>query len=284
MADDAPPRGTGRTLVTLLAAVAAVLAVTVAWLVWRGTDEPPCCPQVDVKAIAEAVSIRLEEDGYLKQSHFDRRTDDLDAAVSLLLTAEEFRAAIAGLKRACCAGPSGAPPVSRIWVVFDNAQLDEEDATGTDPLNRLTESSHGIAISEAQRERLDGLARALDACATPDRPVRLKIQGFSSTREFVGEGGIALPDSESLNLKAANLRAANVSDHLDPPGEGSDTESNVKVSHVRWTSYADIRRPFLDAPEGIDSTEQELLNRSVLVEIEDAGACAVEAAGKGSGG
>lgn len=281
MADDAPPRGSGRTLVSLLAAVAAVLAVTVAWLVWRETDEPPCCPQVDVKAIAEAVSIRLEEDGYLKQSHFDSRMDDLDTAVSSLLTAEEFRAAIAGLKSACCAGPSGAPPVSRIWVVFDNARLDEEDATGTDPLKRLTKSSHGIAISNGQLGRLNRLTAALYACATPDRPVRLKVQGFSSTREFVGVNGI--DGSNELNLKAANLRAANVTAHLESP-EGSDTESNVEVRHVPWPDYADIRRPFLDAPEGIERTEQELLNRSVLVEIEDAGACAVEAAGKGSGG
>lgn len=277
MADDAPTRGSGRTLVTLLAAVAAVaavLAATLAWLVWR--DLPT------VEEIAEAVSIRLAKDGYLKQSHFDGRMDDLDKAVSLLLTAEEFRAAIAGLKRACCAGPSGAPPVSRIWVVFDNAQLDDAPA-GTKPTDRLTRSSQGIAISETQLDRLDGLARALDACATPDRPVRLAIQGFSSTREFVDADGEPMDDSEELNLNAANFRAANVIAHLDS-AEGSDTESNVEVIHDPWPTYADIRRPFFDSPEGIERTEQELLNRAVLVEIEDAGACAVEAVGEGSGG
>lgn len=271
MADDAPPRGSGRTLVTLLAAATVILAVTVAWLV---RDVPT------VEEIAEAVSIRLAKDGYLKKDHFDSRIDDLDAAVSLLLTAEEFRAAIAGLKSACCAGPSGTPPVSRIWVVFDNAQLDDAPA-GTASTERLTKASHGIAISGGQLERLDGLAAALDACATPDRPVRLNIRGFSSTREFVDEGGTSMEGSDDLNLNAANFRAANVVDQLT---DELDAESNVEVIHDPWPTYADIRRPFLDSPEGVERTEQELLNRSVLVEIEDAGACAVEAAGKGSGG
>lgn len=271
MADDAPPRGSGRTLVTLLAAVAAVLAATLAWLVWRGTDEPPgcptvdpppACPAVDITAIAEAVSVRLAEDGYLKKSHFDTVIAELKGT----------------LGSACCGDSSGRPPVSRIWVVFDNARLEDAPA-GTPPTERLTETSHGIAISETQLDRLDGLARALDACATPDRPVRLNIHGFSSTREFVGEGGTSMEGSDDLNLNAANFRAANVVDHLT---DELDAESNVEVIHDPWPTYAAIRRPFFDSPEGVERTDQELLNRAVLVEIQDAGACAVEAVGEGS--
>lgn len=288
MARHAQGRSAGQALVAVLAALAAALAVVVVWLVWEDSTEPPppcpTCPPVDVEAIAEAVSNRLDRDGFLKKSDFDGRMVGLDAAVLSLLRTGEFRTAIDDLKRAlgsaCCGDSAGTPAASRIWVVFDNAQLDEEDATGTDPLEQLTKSSPGIAISKAQMGRLDRLRDALRACATADRPVRLKIQGFSSTREFVGSNGTPMRRSEALNLKAANLRAQNVIDHLS--GGDGDAKSTLAIRHVPWQTYAEIRRPFLDAPEGVDGTEQELLNRAVLVEVQDAGACAVEAMGEGS--
>ena len=289
MARQAQRRSAGQALVAVLAALAAALAVIVTWLAWSLLTEPPEPPPPPpngptVEAIAEAVSKRLADDGYLKRSHFDKRTDGLNTAVSSLLTADEFNAAIAELKRTrgsvCCGDGSGTPHVSRIWVVFDNARLDDAPAGAEGVPERLTKRSRGIAISGAQLERLDRLRDALRACATADRPVRLEIQGFSSTREFMGADGAPMRHSEALNLKAANLRAANVIDHLIR--DDGDAESTLAIRHVPWQTYADIRRPFLDAPEGVERAEQELLNRAVLVEVQDAGACAVEDMGEGS--
>ena len=158
----------------------------------------------------------------------------------------------------------------RIWVVFDNARLDENE--------QLTAESHGIAISGGQRERLDKLAKALLACAAPDRPVRLKTQGYSSTREFVDDEGQRLGDSDELNLQAANLRAEVVKAHLLELNRAAGNPAEIlDLGYIAWEEYKDIRRPFLDSHEEIESTDHEQLNRAVLVEVLDAGLCAVAA-------
>ena len=273
MADNARNRS-GNPLAALLAAATAILAVAVAVLVlW-----PPNGP--DAATIAEAVSQRLEKDGYLKKDHFDQRMDRLNEAASLLLKTEDFERGLADLKRAlasCCRATTN-PTVGlqpRIWVVFENARLDEDE--------RLTAESHGIAISGRQRERLGKLAQALLACAAPGRPVRLKIQGYSSTREFVDDEGDPLKRSEDLNLQAANLRAEVVRAHLLELNRAAGNPAELlDIVYTVWEEYKDIRRPFLDAHEEIESTDHEQLNRAVLVEVLDAGLCAVAAAGGGN--
>ena len=290
MADDAQSRGEGNRLVPLLAAATAALAIAVTLLVW--VTWPPNGPgvDVDVDEIAAAVSKRLEKDGFLKKDAFDERMDGLEEAVSLRLTTNDFNQAIADLKRAieaingaCCDGSTVTPPVARqprIWVAFDNARLDE-DPTGTlAPIQRLTKDSDGIALPDRQQERLSRLAAALRACALPDRRVRLSIQGYSSTREFVDAQDQRLQDSQALNVEAANLRAGVVIDHLreQRAGEGN----GIDIDHVPWTDYSTMRRPFLDSREEFQSAAQELLNRVVLVEVRDAGGCALNSAGGGA--
>ena len=284
MADDAQGRYEGNRLVPLLAVATAALAIAVALLVW--VTWPPNGPgvDVDVNEIAAAVSKRLEKDGFLKKDAFDERMDGLEEAVSLRLTTNHFNQAIADLKRAieaingaCCDGSTAIPPVAhqpRIWVAFDNARLDE-DPTGTlAPIQRLTKDSDGIALPNQQRQRLNRLAAALRACALPDRRVRLRIQGYSSTREFVDAQGQSIQGSQALNVKAANLRAGVVIDNLHEQRAGED--DGVDIDHVPWTDYSTMRRPFLDSREEFQSAAQELLNRVVLVEVRDAGGCALE--------
>ena len=223
MADDTPTRS-GNPLAALLAAATAILAVAVAVLVlW-----PPNGP--DAATIAEAVSQRLEKDGYLKKDHFDQRMDRLIEAAASLLKTEDFERGLDDLKRALasCCGATNSPTVGlqpRIWVVFENARLDGD--------KRLTAESHGVAISGRQRERLDKLAQALIACAAPDRPVRLKIQGYSSTREFVDDEGQRLGDSDGLNLQAANLRAEGVKTHFARTQPGRGQPRRVLADRVR---------------------------------------------------
>lgn len=289
MAEDAPARGGDNSLVTLLAVATAILALIVGLLVWpivdwETIDPPPGDPPPGVDAIAAAVSLRLEQDGFLKKSHFDSRMDHLDAAASSLLKAEEFRRAIAELKRAlgsaCCGSVPVPPPAGgrqpHFWVVFDNAKLEEEGEDGRSALERLTASSPGIAIGYRQRERLDRLAAALRACATSAHRVVLNIKGYSSTREFENAQGEPLQDSQALNVKAANLRTESVTAHLLE--QGVHAENGIDVQHVLWQDYHEMKRPFLDSHEEIESTDQELLNRAVHVELVDAGGCAVDAA------
>lgn len=56
----------------------------------------------------------------------------------------------------------------------------------------------------------------------------------------------------------------------------------LQIVYAAWGQYKDIRRPFLDSHEEIESTDHEQLNRAVLVEVLDAGLCAVAAAGGGN--
>ena len=276
MADDAQGRGGGKSLVAFLAAATAALAIVLALLIiW-----PPNGPTPE--EIAAAVSVRLERDGFLKKDAFDSRMDGLETKVSLLLTTERFDQAIAELKRAieaingtCCEGATATPPAARqprIWVTFDNARLNMDPTGALAPLQRLTKDSDGIALSQEQQQRLNTLADALRTCALPDRRVRLRIQGYSSTREFVDAGGQPMRDSQELNVEAANLRAKVVIDHLSA-GE----DDGVDIDHAAWKGYPQMRRPFLDAREEFENTAPERLNRTVLVEIRDAGGCALDA-------
>lgn len=279
MAADAQAQKSGDTLVTLLGAATAVLAVAVAVLVWNALGEPPSNGP-DPEKIAEAVSKRLAKDGYLKEETFNRRMNSLDQVVSSLLTAANFERAVDDLKRALentCCGVPGSP---RIWVLFENAKLEDDETGARSPRERLTAASRGIAIGDREQARLNVLAAALRACAVGDRRVRLNIQGYSSTREFVDAQGRAMPDSQALNLEAANLRAEGVISHLR--GQKVHEENGVDIHHVPWQNYAAIRRPFRDSDDEIDGTDQERLNRVVLVELHDAGACAVEAVGGGN--
>ena len=279
MADDAQGQGGGKSLVAFLAAATAALAIVLALLIiW-----PPNGPTPE--EIAAAVSARLEKDGFLKKDAFDSRMDGLETKVSLLLTTERFDQAIAELKRAieaingtCCEGPTATPPAARqprIWVTFENARLDKDPTGALAPLRRLTQDSEGIALSGGQQQRLNALADALRTCALPDRRVRLRIQGYSSTREFVDAGGQPMRDSQALNVEAANLRAEAVIDHLRAARAGED--NGVDIDHAAWKGYPQMRRPFLDARDEFESTAPELLNRTVLVEIRDAGGCALDA-------
>ena len=276
MAAGSPDPGRGNTLATTLAAATATLAMAVvAWMVI--VVPPPPTPT----QIAEAVSERLAKDGYLKSQAFDQRMDALDEAVSALLKTEDFQRAVGDLERilqSCCRGTPLVGSQPRIWVVFENAKLND-DPTGTQPTTeRLTADSRGIAISKEQRARLNLLAAALRACATPERRVRLKVQGYSSTREFLDAQGDPILDSKALNVKAANLRANAVIGHLREPDE---QDNGIDVQHTAWDEYPDIRRPFLDSGEEFHGTDQELLNRAVYVEVLDAGGCAVDGAGSG---
>ena len=163
-------------------------------------------------------------------------------------------------------GTPGAdnPTASRIEVLFDNARLQPKKGGRS-----LTESSPGIALTAPQGAELDKLAAALLACAEPGPSVRLKLQGYSSTRAFVDETGTRLLNSDELNVQAANLRAEAVKGRL--ASQGIHPDGGFDVRYRPWETFADMARPFKDS--GFRGAAQEQLNRVVFVELQDAGAC-----------
>lgn len=249
MANGDSPANKGALSNLLLPAALAALAIAVAILAW-------------------IVFALLDLDSLLTKEEFRKRMDAVDAAheeisksVEKRVTTEHFDERIDELEELltrCCKG--GSP---RLEVMFENA--------GLNGASSLNEDSPGIVLSNAQEIKLDKLADALIACATPpSESVSLKVQGYSSTRPFKGT---SVRISNELNLSAANLRAEVVIDHLvarverDPIGK-----SRVDIRYEPWLDYEDIQRPFEDKAR-FSGMDQEQLNRVVYIDLQDAGGC-----------
>lgn len=284
-----PPRREG-LLTSLLAAAVALLAAGVGVLAWHLTTLPPTIgqPPVDLDAVAAAVSARLADDGFLQETPFGERVHTALAALvddhRMLVDQHRAMAEAISRLRACCEGNAASILGQYIPVTFENGRLSPENAadrrneTGEDALARLTPGSRGVALGPAQQAELTKYAQAFKACAAR-APVRLKVQGYSSTRKFADAPGAPHPHSDALNLKLANLCATAVIDYLAT--EGANAEHGVHVLHEPWPNYDAMRRPFLDAHEDLPGSAQEQLNRVVLVEIQDAGGCAALSATSG---
>lgn len=235
MANGGSPAGGALSTLLLSVAVAAlaIAVVILAWLAFGGLDD--LLTKEEFRKRLDAVDAAH---GEIKESvdQLGERIDDLEQLIGR-----------------CCKGRSGSSgpsePNPRLGVMFENARLSD---------GALSRDNDGIALSGEESERLGKLAAALAACAAPAQ-VRLKVQGYSSTRKFRGAS-----NSDELNLLAANLRAEVVKARL--------AANNVDVRHVPWQSYAEIRRPFEDA-QGFSGMAQEQLNRVVYIEVQDAGGC-----------
>ena len=249
MANGDSPRKQGTLSNLLLPAALAALAIAVAILAWIVLARLDALDKAH-KEIKEAVEQRLTT------KHFDARIDELERLIGLL--------------RSCCDNVTTITEITnpRVELMFDNASLMSE--TGL-PLDELSTKSPGIVLSDEQEIKLDKLADALIACATPpSESVSLKVQGYSSTRPFKGT---SVSISNELNLSAANLRAEVVIDHLvarverDPIGK-----SRVDIRYEPWLDYEDIQRPFEDKAR-FSGMDQEQLNRVVYIDLLDAGGC-----------
>ena len=245
---ESPARGALSTLLLFIAVAALAIAIAIlAWIVFGRLDALDAAH----KEIKASVEKRLTTE------HFDERIDELERLLGLL-------------GGDCCTGPPATTETNpRIELMFNNARLPADREPSPDG---LSEDSPGIVLSTAQGEKLDKLADALVACAELDpinHPVRLKVQGYSSTLPFKRNGHVLL-FSNQLNLAAANLRALVVTQRL--ADRHAHRGNGVHVEHREWQSYPEIERPFEDA-EGFDGADQEQLNRVVYIDLQDAGSC-----------
>ena len=253
MANGDSPANKGALSTLLLPAALAALAIAVAILAW---------------VVFARSGVIVEVDGLLTEEEFRKRMDTVDAAhgeisksVEKRVTTEHFDKRIDELKELltrCCNRTN-----PRLEVMFENARLRGKSS--------LDEESPGIALSVTQEEELGKLAGELVACAAPpSESVRLKVQGYSSTRPFKG---VSEPISNELNLKVANLRAVVVVNRL--ADGGAVIANDVHVKHEPWQRYEDIQRPFDDKAglSGTDRERLEQLNRVVYIDLLDDRGC-----------
>ena len=157
--------------------------------------------------------------------------------------------------------PSAAPAsvAANFTFLYENARLNEA--------RQITAESVGVRLAPRHERRLDLLASAFRPCRRDGEDVAFAVTGYSSTAEFHAETPAGdrrpLAESNELNLATANLRAEVVAVRLQQAGfEATPTE---------WNSFKALQRPYLDdSPPGDD---QQALNRSVFIEVRDAGAC-----------
>ena len=153
-----------------------------------------------------------------------------------------------------------ASVVAHFTFLYENARLNEAQ--------QITGESVGVRLAPRHKRRLDLLEHAFRPCQRVGEGVAFVVTGYSSTAEFLVETPAGdrrpLPESDELNLATANLRAEVVADRLQQAG--------FEATPTKWTSFEALQRPYLDDSEPGD---QQALNRSVFIEVRDAGACEI---------
>ena len=141
---------------------------------------------------------------------------------------------------------------SRFIFFYENARLNDD--------RQVTADSFGV---KPARRYLELLANAFQPCHRADTPVEFAVAGYSSVAEFrVQTTGETVPESNELNLNAANLRAQIIGDYLQDQG--------FRVETKQW-SENDLQRPY---PDDVQSrVDPQALNRAVFIDLKSAGAC-----------
>ena len=155
-------------------------------------------------------------------------------------------------------GAAPASVVTHFTFLYENARLNEA--------RQITAENVGVRLAPRHERRLDLLESAFRPCQRDGEGVAFAVTGYSSTAEFLVETPAGdrrpLPESNKLNLATANLRAEVVANRLQQAG--------FEATPTKWTSFKALQRPYLDDSEPGD---QQALNRSVFIEVRDAGAC-----------
>ena len=150
---------------------------------------------------------------------------------------------------------------SNFTLLFENARLDDD--------GKVSEQSMGIQLTRAHEQRLDAIVRAFGPCRGGEHKVEFSIHGYSSTADFQARDGELvepLPETDQYNLDTARLRAEVVANYL------RNKEFLAEIKEPRDDDPEAMARPYVDdAISG--ETDQEALNRSVFIEVMDAGAC-----------
>jgi hypothetical protein len=171
------------------------------------------------------------------------------------------------------ASPQMVEPVPPpVLVMLPGAPFPKFTPAGSkDIISVIYFATDGDEIESEGVAHLAGLAAALGRCATSDHPVRVQVEGVSSSSEFRENGRIS-EESRARNRRLANARAESVRVALL---QGGGNES-VEISSVEADSYDEVvrRRIVVDQPgDGIGATGIERLNQAAHVILSDPGRC-----------
>ena len=279
---------------TALCLITVILGVCVAILAFLPVDSEEFNERMTkleeaVDAVPSNVLERVKAEGYLTERAFLKRIARLEAGLDDALDEvpprvhEWIRAQGYLTERVFLHHIQGSPPpkvparrqadpppmpspaiLPQLPLPFENAKLAPRQSPDEDW--QLSPDSEGVRLAPAHEIALDTFVKAFTPCAEV-RPVQLVVVGYASTRQFVDQDGRPLPNSDALNLQAANLRAQGVANYLGSSAQG------FEIIHKPWKSFEAMRRPFVDRSEALQGTEQEALNRSVVVQVHDAGGC-----------
>ena len=125
----------------------------------------------------------------------------------------------------------------------------------------------GIELEEHQKTWAKAFYFALAECSKKQK-AKIKIIGHASTAEFKINKK-PLQNSENLNMRVANMRAAELGAFF----ESIDENSMVDINVVKYKSSKELKRPYFDKNTSSDSRAAEFLNRSISIEIIHAGGC-----------
>ena len=142
---------------------------------------------------------------------------------------------------------------------------------------RLDEEHGGVKLNSAHKQQLDLVIDAFKGCRQNDsggaiQPVKLEITGHSSTTPFRCPS-LSRPESDRFNVAAANMRAKNVQNYMEEKLNEIGIRTHFEISSKQWRTYDEMKRPYFDSDEHLESDGSKLLNRSVFIRLLDAGAC-----------
>lgn len=153
-------------------------------------------------------------------------------------------------------------------LVFKNARLNSR--------GKLDQQSEGVVVEKKHKEQIDLLIDALKPCgiAAKDRPVKLVIKGYSSSREYKDKQGNILPNTDQLNIDTANYRAKNVYEYFMREISKRKVEYGFDIPKPdSWRNMEQMIRPYTDRSKLLFPGVQELLNRSVFIKLVNPGSC-----------
>lgn len=138
---------------------------------------------------------------------------------------------------------------------------------------RMDSSGQGMRLKKHHKIWAKAFYLAAIECSKNDEKVKLRVKGHASSAKFYINGKPAL-NSDVSNVLAANKRAEKLLEYF----KTIDAGDSVEIDFTRYKTIDDVikNRPYIDNFDGLgspNSRAQEFLNRSISIEILDAGSC-----------
>ena len=142
---------------------------------------------------------------------------------------------------------------ARIPIFFNVAELDPNSGGVVTSEDDFIDGVKYIDDKYEYKISVGDLIDSLKPCGTKDTPVRLRVEGFASSKRFNVSGNNDQKESDRLNLLVANFRRCSVEKALQTKIDDEKLGELIKV--VRGKDYESIEemkifRRFNDRPTG----------------------------------